>query len=1013
MHPRNDTSWLDIGQSGNGTFVVRDHGRLRQLVSELPQPGHQYPLFCVFIGNKTKDAALQTIFPQNNIRRTRPTANIGLRYDTTSAESDSPILFADGDISTDRDCKDPMPGVHDYSVTWEANTTSDALKLVYAHLVFLFADVVCIFADDFPDLASVAQFLVDCIELRSASTRPAAVRPRVLVVLADDPAHAIVNGPVIEKFYQKLHAAGPTRLTEPFCFINLAYLDVTNSEQTRYGRLRMWIKIQNDDIQTVRYEKWARFSALHLNSLFGSALMQLTSQDYAPFDFVKASREENPVPAGLSNHILHYLEAGTRQGCSLETLLSSIASALLLDHYVPDMTFMEPRAVLRSLYRPAVFRAFRDYGGPKLPEPLAGLVSIVEREFVRQFHLLQTSGQSSLDFRRCQLLSMSPELSPIQSDQICLYCLVRPAQHSQACGHTVCDLCPQLFGVPAPEAEYRFTMSMCLLCQSQATTVIDVLPPTMNPTVLAIDGGGVRGGIPLEYLLLIQESLGSECRLADLVDLSVGSSSGGLLVLGLIGMEWDAPTCSQTFDLLARRIFRERRQPVISWLLRLVLGRDSLLGNIPKWLSWFLHDSCYDPRLFDVSLQEAFSGSRRVFDPAGECSRSHVHSKSKFGVVAASIAKDTRSFVFGNFNAVDWFSKDHGYQLFRAETRCTEPLMWEVARATAAAPFFFSTAHLRNIGSFQDGGLQDNFAAGIAGRICRRIWPSKAGIARLISMGTGDAGPPPDRSPHFRHVFRDGFLRRSFDAFMSNMGTTSKWLQMVEQLNSAVRPDYIRLDVSLNDIPCTIDNAEAMDDYRNLVILQPGSARIAREVATALLVARFFFTLESHFEMRSTGTPVWCHGTIRCKGPIKPIVGALQRLHPENVDFVTDSEPLGTFGGGNDVCHACGRYSKTVSLLLRHPDEVINIYMRINRHQKWRISGFPASVASIAKIQRLAHPFGRSDHGRPVNMACALCDGPANPFRGIRRRRTSMSIEDRGGKRVRVVGQAQAYTAGG
>jgi patatin-like phospholipase/acyl hydrolase len=48
----------------------------------------------------------------------------------------------------------------------------------------------------------------------------------------------------------------------------------------------------------------------------------------------------------------------------------------------------------------------------------------------------------------------------------------------------------------------------------------------MNPTILAIDGGGVRGAIPLEYLLLIQESLGRDCKIHDLIDLSVGSSSG-------------------------------------------------------------------------------------------------------------------------------------------------------------------------------------------------------------------------------------------------------------------------------------------------------------------------------------------------------------------------------------------------------------------------------------------------------------------------------------------------------
>jgi hypothetical protein len=51
--------------------------------------------------------------------------------------------------------------------------------------------------------------------------------------------------------------------------------------------------------------------------------------------------------------------------------------------------------------------------------------------------------------------------------------------------------------------EYQFTLSMCLLCLSQKELVVDVLPPTMYPTILAVDGGGVRGVIPLEYLILI------------------------------------------------------------------------------------------------------------------------------------------------------------------------------------------------------------------------------------------------------------------------------------------------------------------------------------------------------------------------------------------------------------------------------------------------------------------------------------------------------------------------------
>ena len=44
-------------------------------------------------------------------------------------------------------------------------------------------------------------------------------------------------------------------------------------------------------------------------------------------------------------------------------------------------------------------------------------------------------------------------------------------------------------------------------------------------------------------------------------------------------------------------------------------------------------------------------------------------------------------------------------------------------------------------------------------------------------------------------------------------------------------------------MPSTIDNVEAIEDYENLVVLQPGAARLAREAASSLLISRFYFVL--------------------------------------------------------------------------------------------------------------------------------------------------------------------------
>lgn len=182
--------------------------------------------------------------------------------------------------------------------------------------------------------------------------------------------------------------------------------------------------------------------------------------------------------------------------------------------------------VFRSLYRAAVLQGLHESQSHWSEQLLKEHAGLVECQLVTLFDSLQWTGRSSVELRREQLISQSGRLSRLRSNKLCLYCLFNTAQHRLACGHVLCDRCAQLFGLPSSDIEYQFTVSSCLYCLYQRPLVIDVLPPMMNPTILAIDGGGVRGVIPLEYLILCQEYLSPFCRLHDLIDLAVGTSSG-------------------------------------------------------------------------------------------------------------------------------------------------------------------------------------------------------------------------------------------------------------------------------------------------------------------------------------------------------------------------------------------------------------------------------------------------------------------------------------------------------
>ncbi|CAG8902308.1 unnamed protein product [Penicillium egyptiacum] len=983
--------WLEICLGRDSRLAIHDKDRLQVVIDELAQPDCQYPSLCTFLGNKEKDLALQYLYPQNNIKRYSSCSNIRLRPDTMSLNSTRPVLFADGDVQQLRPLPDTSPeATLGNPVLWECCSMQAILIIVWARLVFLFTDVICIFGDDLDGLKGVAEFLAACIRIQSASSFPSALRPRVIVALrarTEDLDEYLLQ---TELFYHQLYSSGDKSLNDSFSAINFVYLDESLSPTARYERLRALIKGQIQDMTMLYRDNGALPSATQLVALFGSALQHLTTTIDRPFNFVESTRVNNKVSQAVGTNIAHYHRAGKTAGFQGGDIAPVVAAALLMDHYFPEMlgiesallflTALPPRMVFHTLYKEKILEALqKEVDWPQSsPEELTNQI---ECQFITVFDEMVYNNRSSAELRKRQLVSQYGRLCRIRSNRICLYCILRVAQHTLGCGHTMCDTCAQIFGVPVPSYEYRFQIAFCLHCLYRRPLIIDVLPPTMSPSVLAIDGGGVRGVIPLEFLLLLQEHL-RPCQIPDIFDLGVGTSSGTPRLYNL--------EPSNIGKVLAKHIFRERRRAALPWLMRILLSRLPVLGSLSKWIIWLLYDSCYDSRVFESTLKVAFHRKENLFGPFAIPS-GPLFSGAKFGVTATSISRNTNSFIMGNFNAVqDPGEEDHGYEILRPYNVKDEPRVCQ-------AP-----AHIRGIGSFQDGGLQYNFTGAIASQLCHRIWPSRGGPARLLSLGTGITDSACDRTPHFRHVFSDGFLRRGFDAWMSSMDTEQEWHRMRNQLSEASRPDYFRFNVPLGGIPSPIDAVAMIKSYRDLVLLQPGSARIAREAASALLASRFYFELTDL--PPKDGFPFWCHGVIRCKGQAKDVVQALSQLHPQGLDLAIESKKVGHFGTTRDICCECGCFVHPVIFLVRHSEETIDIRIRPSPHDGWRINGFPANMASFEMKQSPSSPFGRSDHGYLNRAPCINCISheSSRRTRGTRRRRGSGTLGSREEQTKRV-----------
>ena len=92
------------------------------------------------------------------------------------------------------------------------------------------------------------------------------------------------------------------------------------------------------------------------------------------------------------------------------------------------------------------------------------------------------------------------------------------------CGHSICDVCVEIFGIECSGVECQYEVQACTLCTS-GRVVVRLKPPSAGVSILSIDGGGIRGVIPLEFLNRLQQTIG-DCPVQDLFDLAFGTSAG-------------------------------------------------------------------------------------------------------------------------------------------------------------------------------------------------------------------------------------------------------------------------------------------------------------------------------------------------------------------------------------------------------------------------------------------------------------------------------------------------------
>jgi patatin-like phospholipase/acyl hydrolase len=222
--------------------------------------------------------------------------------------------------------------------------------------------------------------------------------------------------------------------------------------------------------------------------------------------------------------------------------------------------------------------------------------------------------------------------------------------------------------------------------------------------VLSIDGGGIRGLIPATVLSEIEKRTGS--RIAELFDLIAGTSTGGILALGLV-----KPSSAD----------ETRPQYAATDLAALYKTEGPRIFARSPWHEVLALDNLLDERYESAGIEAVL---KQYFDDV-------PLSKAVTETLVTSYELQTRE---------PWFFARHKA---REQEGWDFPMRF-VARATSAAPTYFEPEELKSTtphGGLIDGGVFANNPAMCAWVEAKKLHPGPEEVL-VVSLGTGEHTRP-------------------------------------------------------------------------------------------------------------------------------------------------------------------------------------------------------------------------------------------------------------------------------
>ncbi|KAF7557012.1 hypothetical protein G7Z17_g1022 [Cylindrodendrum hubeiense] len=450
--------------------------------------------------------------------------------------------------------------------------------------------------------------------------------------------------------------------------------------------------------------------------------------------------------------------------------------------------------------------------------------------------------------RRLAALAKETEIIDVRSQRTCLTCLSHCPTNMLPCkdgNHGICRVCLHHFADLVDHTPILRLHRCPLGCAfTTGPWSIRVKPKTAGPRVLVLDGGGgVRGVVELAILNRIQKEVG--IRIDELFDLVVGTSTGGIVALGVFHKGWDPKKSISTFQKLAHSAFS----------LRMRLGTPVIKSLVQPFCSYR-----YTSASVEQALKQHFGKEPYLFGPSTESNKREDW--VKVGVVTCLQSKNDPSLIANYSRDPSGNSEDHQSKDFK---------VWEAA--TTAAPFYFQP-FTHHGGTYEDGAIANSNPIRVAFAECNKIWPGSVQADILVSIGTGlvvdGAGRPKTRNePGTERLISllPGVIRKQVETSHNTISSTTAcedaWRDFMKDIQDPrLRRNCHRLNVALprgvkfDDVKHMSSLNKASKDYLSHGIKGPyfdkrfrSLNEHVRAVARRLVASLFYFSEELSDQM--------------------------------------------------------------------------------------------------------------------------------------------------------------------